>query len=190
MLVPTTLIWLREGRPLHFLVDWMFLHLPLLGWVLRQCEPIPVYSKPAKRRWREEHRLERLKTPILDACLERLAAGGSLGIFPEGTRNQDPRRLLRARGGVGELVLRTSVPVVPIGIHYPAAERLGRPPRVGRMVVRIGAPVDLAAERAAATDTPTGRPRRELARQAAARVMAAIAELTGKTYQPHSSEAS
>ncbi|HEX2225391.1 MAG TPA: lysophospholipid acyltransferase family protein, partial [Thermoanaerobaculia bacterium] len=127
VLVPTTLIWLRGGRPLHFLIDWMFLHLPLLGWLLRQCEPIPVYSKPAKGRWREEQRLEQLKAPVLDACLARLATGGSLGIFPEGTRNRDPRRLLRARAGLGELILRTDVPVVPVGIHYPAAERLGRP---------------------------------------------------------------
>lgn len=180
--VPAALTWLRGGRTIHFLVDWMFLRLPLAGWVLRQCEPIPVYTKPARWRLFERHRRENAGRPVLDACLERLAAGGSLGIFPEGTRNPDPGRLLRPRRGLGELILRSAVPVVPVGIIHPAARRLGRAPRVGRIVIRIGEPLDLTAERAA----PAGESRRSaLAREAAGRVMSALSELCGKSY-PHS----
>ena len=40
-------------------------------------------------------------TDALDAAIQCLAAGGCLGIFPEGTRSQG--RQLRARSGVGRL---------------------------------------------------------------------------------------
>ena len=129
---PAALLWLRRGRMIHFLIDWMYLHLPGIGWLMRQSDPIPVYGKPARWRLGERHRRERLRRPIVEACLERLAAGGSLGIFPEGTRNRSTEHLLPGRPGLGEVVLRSSVPVVPVGLRFPAAERLGRPPRLGR----------------------------------------------------------
>lgn len=180
LLVPCALLYLRGGRPLHFLVDWMYLDVPLLGWVIRQCDPIPVYRKPARFRRREAYRLSRAKESVLDLCLARLAAGGSLGIFPEGTRNPDPERLLRGRTGVGELVLRSTAPVVPVGIHYPDWERLGRAPRLGRLVLRVGLPLDFTAEREAA-GLASGRTRREAARSVVSRVMSSLEELSGKT---------
>jgi 1-acyl-sn-glycerol-3-phosphate acyltransferase len=183
VVVPAALMHLRGGRQIHFLVDWMFLRLPGLGWLIRQCEPIPVYTKPARWRLGEAHRRARMKRPVLDACLERLAAGGSLGLFPEGTRNRDPRLLLRGRGGLGELVLRSDAPVVPVGIHYPAAAGLGRAPRLGRLVLRVGEPLEFHAEREAAHGRD-GRERRALARGAVARVMASLLELSGKKEIP------
>jgi 1-acyl-sn-glycerol-3-phosphate acyltransferase len=147
VLAPCVLIHLRQGRLLHFLADWMYLHVPVVGWVIRQCEPIPVYGKPARWRIGEAHRLERRKRQsVVEACLGRLAAGGSLGIFPEGTRNPDPVRLGKGRSGLGEIALRSAAPVVPVGLHYPAAGRLGRTPRVGRLVLRIGEPMTFQAE--------------------------------------------
>jgi 1-acyl-sn-glycerol-3-phosphate acyltransferase len=178
VLAPMVLIALREGRLLHFLVDWMFLHLPLIGWVIRLSGPVPVYGKPAKFRLFDGYRRARARRPVLAACLERLAAGDSLGIFPEGTRNGDPRKLLRGRPGLGELVLRSDVPVVPIGLHYPAAARLGRTPRLGRMVLRIGEPLEFRAERRA--PPAAAGERRALARAVVAAVMARLAELSGK----------
>ena len=174
VLAPCVLIHLRRGRLLHFLADWMYLHAPVVGWVIRQCEPIPVYTKPARWRIGEGHRLERRKREsVVEACLGRLAAGGSLGIFPEGTRNSDPTRLGKGRGGLGEIVLRSTpqaVPVVPVGLHYPAAARLGRAPRIGRLVMRIGEPLFFQEG--------------ETARRIVDRVMGALEELSGKTSQP------
>lgn len=175
---PAALLWLREGRMIHFLIDWMYLHLPAIGWVMRQSEPVPVYGKPARWRLGERHRLARLRRPVLDACLERLAAGGSLGIFPEGTRNRDDQ-LLRGRPGLGEVVLRSTAPVVPVGLRFPAAERLGRPPRLGRMVLAVGEPLRFQEERRRAPGLSAGA-RRELARQVVAQVMAEIARLSQK----------
>jgi len=178
--VPAALHWLRRGRRLHFLIDWMYLHLPAVGWLMRRSLPIPVYGKPQRWRLGERQRRTRwLQQPVVDACLERLAAGGSLGIFPEGTRNRRVDRLLPGRSGLGEIVLRSTAPVVPVGIRFPAAERLGRPPRVGRIVLAIGEPLAFRGERAEASGLPPGA-RRALARRIVDRAMAEVAGLSGK----------
>src|SRR5262249_24894269 len=148
LLAPATLLYLRGGRPVHFLADWMFLELPVLGPLLEMGEPIPVYRKRARFGWRERKRREGLRTGALERATARLAAGRGVGLFPEGRGGGDPGRLLAPRRGLGELALRAGVPVVPVGIRYPAAARLGRAPHLGRTVLAVGEPVDLTAERA------------------------------------------
>jgi 1-acyl-sn-glycerol-3-phosphate acyltransferase len=184
LLAPTVLIYLRHGAPLHFLADWMFLETPGLGWLLRQGEPIAVYNKPARFRWRDGFRRERLRRPVLDACLEQLARGESVGIFPEGTRNHDDSRLLRGRLGLGELALRAAgVPLVPVAIKYPGGDVWRAPggALIRRMVLSIGEPLDCAAERLQLAAAPDAR--RELARRVVDRVMAALAAELGKDYK-------
>ncbi len=179
--VPGLLMAARQGRPVSFLVDWMFLRLPLIGRLIRCIDPIPVYTKPARFHLWEGHRQARRARSALGGALERLAAGGSVGVFPEGTRNGSPLQLERGRAGLGHLVLATDVPVVPIGIVFPAARRLGRTPRIGRIHLRIGEPMGFLSERAALPPED----RRETARRAAAvvaQVMASLAELCDKAY--------
>ncbi len=184
LLAPAALIYLRGGAPLHFLADWMYVETPVLGWLLRQSEPIAVYRKRARFGWRESHRRERLRRPVLDACLEQLARGESVGIFPEGTRNRDAGRLLRGRLGLGELALRAAVPVVPVTIKYPDAGRAAlRRILPGRMVLSIGEPLDCAAERRQLAAAPAAEgPRHALARRVVDRVMTALAAELGKGY--------
>ncbi|HEY9422556.1 MAG TPA: 1-acyl-sn-glycerol-3-phosphate acyltransferase, partial [Thermoanaerobaculia bacterium] len=98
-------------------------------------------------------------------------------------RNPDPGRLLRGRNGLGELVLRSAAPVIPVGIHYPASDRLGRAPRLGRMTLHVGEPLPFHQEREAAAREE--RDRRLLVRRVVSRVMAALEELSGKAYEPH-----
>ncbi len=189
LLAPGALLYLRQGRPLHFLADWMFVEAPVLGWLLRQSEPIPVYGKPARFRLREGHRRERLRQPVLAACLQHLDRGESIGIFPEGTRNRDGGPLLRGRLGLGRLALAAAVPVVPVAIHYPRRRPGHRPgdgpqrtPRLGRMVLSVGEPLDFTAERRRLAAAPAMR--RELARVVVDRVMAALAAALGRRHVP------
>jgi 1-acyl-sn-glycerol-3-phosphate acyltransferase len=185
LLAPAVLIYLRRGRPLHVLADWMFVEAPALGWLLRLSEPIPVYSKPARFRLGDRHRRERLlRRPALDACRAWLERGESVGIFPEGTRNRGRGdRLLRGRLGLGRLALATGLPVVPVAIRYPARARLGRAPLLGRLVLSVGRPIACDAER---RQLPAAGPaaRRGLARQVVERVMAALAAELGAKEAP------
>lgn len=179
--IPALLVALRRGRLVHMLIDWMFLELPVIGWVMRQVEPIPVFSKPARWRWREGFRQSQLHRSAIDEAVALLAAGRSVGLFPEGTRHPDPRQLGRVRPGLARIVSRSEAPVVPVGIEFPAAAGADRVPHVGRMVMRIGEPVDLDRERAAGA---AGMPWPELRSAMETRVMGALGPLCGKAWRP------
>lgn len=192
--VPAAVQIVRGGRPVSYLVDWMYLQIPVTGWLIGRCDPIPVWRKRARWGLWERRRREGAarRDPIAEA-LGRLAEGRSVGLFPEGTRNRRGDRLLRGRSGLGRLVLASTAPVLPLGIHYPAAERLGRVPRIGRAVVRVGEPLDFAAERAAWREAQGDaggdlarlrRLERRLGRRAVERVMAELAALSGKNSTP------
>jgi 1-acyl-sn-glycerol-3-phosphate acyltransferase len=190
--VPAILIRARGGRIIHFMVDWMFLHIPVIGWMIRQSEPIPVYTKPARWRVGEGFRQTRRHHSPTHACLRLLDEGRSVGVFPEGTRNHNATTLLRGRSGVGELILSSAAPVLPVGLSFPAAGRLGRPPLLGRMTVRVGTPMRFLEARRIFKREPGSnqgsRPvtgaSRELRRWVVDETMSALARLCAKSY-PH-----
>jgi 1-acyl-sn-glycerol-3-phosphate acyltransferase len=109
----------------------------------------------------------------LQDALGVLNGGGAFGIYPEGTRSRDGR-LYRGRTGVGWLALSSGAPVLPVGLVgtqrvQPIGARL---PRVHRLQVRIGKPVDPGIY----ADLPPGRARREITDE----VMDRVAELSGQ----------
>ncbi|GAA3729484.1 lysophospholipid acyltransferase family protein [Salinactinospora qingdaonensis] len=110
----------------------------------------------------------------MDHSLEALQRGAAFGIFPEGTRSPDGR-LYRGQTGLAWLALSAKVPVVPVAVSgtsriMPAERRL---PRLRRIGVRFGAPVDLSPW--------DGRAGEARARRAATdAVMAAIQQLSGQ----------
>jgi 1-acyl-sn-glycerol-3-phosphate acyltransferase len=94
----------------------------------------------------------------LDAALGVLAGGGAFGIYPEGTRSLDGR-LYRGRTGVAWLALTSGAPVVPVALTgtdriQPVGKRV---PRIRRITVRFGEPLDFSDRRDA---TPAGAVRR------------------------------
>ena len=110
----------------------------------------------------------------LDKALAILAEGGAFGIYPEGTRSRDGR-LYRGRTGVAFLAMTSGAPVVPVALTgteklQPVGATL---PRIAKVTVRFGAPIDFAGRFDA---VPAGRARRE----ATDEVMAAIHALSGQ----------
>lgn len=193
VLAPAALVALRRGRLIRFLVDWMFVDLPWTGWLVRQIEPVPVYAKPARFRLGEGRRRARLSGSTLDALLASLGRGEDVGVYPEGRRSRDPWLLGRLRRGVAYVALRSGAPVVPVGIDFPARDRLRRVPHVGRFVLRIGPPIEFAAERAAWLAAGEGRERRGLERRLAPalieRLERELAMLSRKVQLPASAAA-
>src|SRR5262249_44969240 len=120
LLVPALLILARDGRLIHFLADWNYRLIPGVGLIYKRAETITVTRKPARPRV-----LNLLKPlyshplSVLDRARLQLAAGQSVGIFPEGKVNRDPSRLLRAHHGAALLSLESGVPIVPAGIRLP-----------------------------------------------------------------------
>jgi len=70
----------------------------------------------------------------------------SLGIFPEGTRNKNPRRLKRGRKGVGEIALRSGVPVLPMGIAFSRSNHNAYVPFFSPLILKIGSPLTFPEE--------------------------------------------
>lgn len=81
----------------------------------------------------------------LNTGLRALGRGDLLGIYPEGTRSPDGR-LYRGKTGVARLALEAGVPVLPVAMIgtrevQPIGSRL---PRIGRVGVVIGPPLDFS----------------------------------------------
>jgi 1-acyl-sn-glycerol-3-phosphate acyltransferase len=74
-----------------------------------------------------------------------LAEGKLLGIYPEGTRSPDGR-LYRGKTGVARMALEARVPVIPCAmIDTDKVQPIGKKiPRIRRLGVRIGKPLDFS----------------------------------------------
>ncbi len=138
LLVPALLAWERGGRQVHFLVDWNVLLVPGLASLIRLNEPIVVNRKPARPAWLNvfRSRLAPATSPYA-AARERLRQGCSVGIYPEGTRNPDPGRLLRGLKGAARLSMETGAAVVPAGIRFSS----GRSGELAPFHLHIGDPI-------------------------------------------------
>lgn len=180
LVVPAALIFHRGGSLIHFWSDWVFRLIPGLGMLLRRSGTICVPTK------RSRYALLNLLRPLYDRnepafaqARALLAARRPVGVFPEGTVNRDPNRLLPGRFGAARLSLETGVPVVPAGIRFPeVSEGESRVPERAAIEIRIGAPL-----------TPprceNGKPSFAEVRAWHATVMSEIARLSGKTWEWH-----
>jgi 1-acyl-sn-glycerol-3-phosphate acyltransferase len=177
-------------KKISFLIDWMYGKLPVIGWFLGGLQPVYVYTKRA--RWDFLNRRKMVPAQnIIHECLEKLRQGCSLGIFPEGTRNQNPFVLKRGRRGVGEIVLRSQTPVLPVGIDFPGRALKGRIPRFGKIIFRFGEPLHFPMEITAWQEASQGntwapqlreKMRIQLSSQIIYQIMAELAKLSGKRY--------
>lgn len=167
LLVPALLASHRNGKQVHFLVDWNFLLIPGLAWLIRRNNPIVVNRKPARPAWLNVLRpYFNSRTPPFAQARQLLAAKRSIGIYPEGTTNSRTGQLMRGLHGAARLSLATGVPVVPAGIRF----ENGRASEFSPFSVKFGAPLF----------PPAGC---EVA-EWHARIMGEIAHLSGKSWEP------
>lgn len=190
VLIVLFLIYQRQGKRVSFLVDWMYGHLPILGWLVRQSDPVFVYNKPARIRSLDRIRHQQAKRAYLECC-RRLEQGDSIGIFPEGTRNRDPNVLRKGKKGIGKIALATGVPVVPIGVDFPARRSSRKIPHFGPLILRIGKKMTFPGEIAASHEIKRAAvfsPRKKvaiennLAATITHKIMLSLAKLSGKAY--------
>ncbi|WP_292002419.1 lysophospholipid acyltransferase family protein [Chlorobium sp.] len=185
LLVPVYLMFCLGGKRVSFVIDWMFGKIPVLGWLMEMIDPLYVYHKRSTIPLIESRRPVQPAADTIERCCAKLDEGGSIGIFPEGRRNRDPERLARAKPGVGHIILRSGVPVVPVGIDFPLRQRKGKIPMIGRMILRAGTPLEFPAlsDRYRLLDASAGqsRARHALASEVTAMVMRQLSLLCGKS---------
>jgi 1-acyl-sn-glycerol-3-phosphate acyltransferase len=112
--VDPTLVWYRHYsefrqprlRVIGFMMAKEYYGLPVIGWICRAMESIPIA------------RAGRDMGPVREA-LRRLENGHLLGLFPEGGINiEAPDSQLRKAGtGIAWLSLKSRAPVIPVFIH-------------------------------------------------------------------------
>lgn len=120
VLVPGLMLYYRGGKPVHFFADWNVMLIPFIALLYRRARTIIVTRKQARPRFLNILKpLFRQSVPAFQQALDLLRAGGSVGVFPEGTMNRDPQTLLRGRTGAARLALEAGVPVQPLGIRFP-----------------------------------------------------------------------
>ena len=116
------IVFMMLPRPSSFLVK-SELYAGPWAKVLAFARQIPVHRGAPDR-------------TALRRALEVLAAGGVLGVFPEGTRGEG--RLESVQHGIGYLALRAGCPVVPV-VCLGTADALPK----GKLLPRLRTPVDV-----------------------------------------------
>jgi len=151
-------------RALNYLARDTLFSVPILGWLLRLWEVVPVDRDGGG-------------AAGLRAIFDRLRNGGAILLFPEGTRTPDGQ-LQPARAGLGLVVIKSSAPVVPGRVFgtFEAYGREARLPRPRRVMVKFGAPLNFDNLRAEAKISSKQR-LREIYQQVTDEIMAAIASL-------------
>jgi 1-acyl-sn-glycerol-3-phosphate acyltransferase len=139
VLIPSILFFYRLGKPIHFMADWQFLIMPFVASLYRLSQVIVITNKDIKPKFLNVIKpLFRQKGSAFERAALRLQAGSPVGIFPEGTINRDPHRLMRGLPGGAKLAVETGVPVLPIGLRFPELEP-GQPvPDGAKMTMHIG----------------------------------------------------
>jgi 1-acyl-sn-glycerol-3-phosphate acyltransferase len=112
----------------------------------------------------------------LDTQLRVLREGNLAGIYPEGTRSPDGR-LYRGKTGVARLALESGAPVIPVVMLN--ADEIQPPgkilPRIKRVKIRFGAPLDFSRYAGMAGD-------RFVERAVTDEIMYELMELSGREY--------
>ncbi|MEI8033697.1 MAG: lysophospholipid acyltransferase family protein [Chlorobiaceae bacterium] len=191
IMVPVFLIHEFGGRTISFVIDWMYGKVPVLGRLMDLIEPIYVYSKRSRLPWIEARRPATAVPDTLERCLQKLIAGRSIGIFPEGRRNRNPETLMQGKPGIGHIALKSGVAVVPVGIDFESRRKRGKIPSIGRTIIRVGRPLHFprqteAYQAIALEGSGSGRMNGELNGMAAGvtrEIMLCLAELSGKQYR-------
>ncbi len=151
-------------RGINYLARENLFRFPVMGWVLRQWQVVPVDRDGGG-------------AAGLRAILDRLLLGGAIILFPEGTRTRDGK-LQPARSGIGLTVIKSTAPVVPVRV-FGTFEAYGRHlllPRPRRVAVKYGQPMRFEQLRAEAK--VCSKPRlKQIYQQVADEIMAAIARL-------------
>ncbi|WP_460756380.1 lysophospholipid acyltransferase family protein [Myceligenerans cantabricum] len=110
----------------------------------------------------------------LDDALDVLQRGGAFGIYPEGTRSRDGK-LHKGHTGAAWLALHGKALVIPVGLRgTDKVKPIGKMPRLGRVEVHFGTPID--PSRQIEAGTKPAKARRELTEE----VMTSIQKLSGQ----------
>src|SRR5688500_5605192 len=164
-LIDPGLVFAALPRRISFLAKSTLFPLPIVGWLLRTVEALPLY----RRADAGEDLSQNLRT--FEAARRLLLRGRCIALFPEGV-SHNATKLLPVKTGAARIALGADVEglkVVPVGLYYTSKTSFR-----GEALLRFGEPLDVPR---AGTDE-RGEPEREAVRELSARIEAALREVT------------
>lgn len=129
-------------RPVSFLAKAPLFRYPLIGWLAKQLDSIPVYRKADNVPGSNEETFSRAR-----AIVKR---SGSIAIFPEGTTHSDSK-LRELKTGAARIALGCGceLKIVPTGIYYTAKQTFR-----SSALMYFGTPIDVEPSAVAANGEP------------------------------------
>jgi glycerol-3-phosphate O-acyltransferase/dihydroxyacetone phosphate acyltransferase len=129
-------------RPVSFLAKAPLFRYPIIGYLVRVLDSIPVYRKQDNTKGSNRETFGRAR--------EVLRSGASIAIFPEGTTHSDPR-LRELKTGAARIALGAggSNVIVPAGIYYTAKQTFR-----SEALVWLGEPIIVNAVGGSEDDEP------------------------------------
>ncbi len=120
-------------RKIYWMVAREYVEHPLFGLFLRACEVISVGRSG-------------VDTAATKAALRHTAAGGLVGMFPEGRLNMTEQLLLACRPGAVVVALKSKVPLLPVYIKGSPFRKTAYSPFLMRanVEVRVGELIDVS----------------------------------------------
>lgn len=153
-------------RPVSFLAKAPILKWPLIGWLARGLDTIPVYRT-------QDNYSTSQNRETFAAARGLLLRGGAIAIFPEGTTHSEPR-LKELKTGAARIALGCSaecpdIVVVPTAIFYTAKHSFR-----SDALLYFGQGIDVVP----ASIDETGEPPREAVVRLTERIEGALSDLT------------
>lgn len=131
-------------RPVSFLGKAPLFTMPVIGWIVRALDTIPVYRK-------QDNVPGGSNRETFARARTLLAGGGAIAIFPEGTTHSDPK-LRELKTGAARIALGASmerIHIVPSGLYYTSKETFR-----SSVVMEFGAPLVVRPEPVDANGEP------------------------------------
>ncbi|MGI9317631.1 MAG: lysophospholipid acyltransferase family protein [bacterium] len=136
------LVFLRHGKNVRFLADWNFALIPPVALLYHRAHCILLDQKPTRPKFLSIFKpLFVGNVSGFEQAKIALTNGECVGIFPEGTTNRDPYRLLKGHSGAARLSLESGAPLIPTGIHYPGYTGVRRIGERAAAEIRFGTPM-------------------------------------------------
>jgi len=138
------------GRIVHYVAHSGLFRNRLKAWFLRRCGVIPVY------RPRDVQDATDRNIATFAACRHVLQKGGAIGIFPEGT-SEEERRVQKLKTGCARIALESEaesdwqlgVRIVPVGLNFESRRRFR-----SQVLLSFGVPIAAADYREAYLEEP------------------------------------
>lgn len=120
-LIDPALVFCITGRKVTFLAKAPLFKMPVIGWLLKGLDALPVFRK-------QDDPTQMAKNEgTLDAAADALVAGRAITVFPEGKSHSDPQ-LADLKTGAARIAFKAArrgaeLKIIPVGLTYAEKHR-------------------------------------------------------------------